>query len=213
MAESTVRSMITMRAYHQGISIVLCWCFFQNSIIHANAMTPTWENDAKFTRGVTNTTYYISPSANEYREPFYTAADNWMYTEWGNAIQMDQEEDNLGTQIDLYAKTYEEDPTLGAYTSAYVSFWDDLGQLVSERGYGPDRNYYYTELTINTRLFPEDERAIILTHEMGHAFGLAHSNDPYSIMFPYYEEILVDTVQEVDNDTINYLYPEEIGGE
>lgn len=202
-----------MTSHHPSISIALCFSLFQSTILCVQAMTPTWENDAKFTRGVTNTTYYISPSADAYSEPFYTAADNWMYTAWGNAIQMDQADSNSDTQIDLYAKTYEQDPTLGAYTSAYVSFWDETGGLVSERGYGPDRNYYYTELTINTRLFPEDEQVIILTHEMGHAFGLAHSNDPYSIMFPYYEEILVDTVQKVDNDTINYLYPIDLGGE
>ncbi len=31
-----------------------------------------------------------------------------------------------------------------------------------------------------------DDRQRVIDHEMGHAFGLAHSSDPASYMYPYY---------------------------
>ena len=43
-------------------------------------------------------------------------------------------------------------------------------------------------------------------HEMGHAFGLDHTENSYSIMFPNINYTYVTTVQQCDHDTINYLY-------
>lgn len=80
------------------------------------------------------------------------------------------------------------------------------GNLVSKRGTGPTKNYFYTEVTINKNHFPSSYRTSIMIHELGHAFGLAHSSSKYSIMYPYYNTVLVSKVQKVDNDTINLLY-------
>jgi len=41
---------------------------------------------------------------------------------------------------------------------------------------------------------------------MGHAFGLAHTENDYSIMYPSANYTKVSTVQQCDHDTINYLY-------
>ena len=46
----------------------------------------------------------------------------------------------------------------------------------------------------------------LMIHEMGHAFGLAHSSSLYSVMYPGIYSSYVSTVQKEDHDTINYLY-------
>ncbi|MCL4416677.1 MAG: M10 family metallopeptidase domain-containing protein, partial [Actinobacteria bacterium] len=49
----------------------------------------------------------------------------------------------------------------------------------------------------------------ILRHELGHAFGLGHSNDPGDLMYPTYDyiEIGTDTYPSaLDIGALQYLY-------
>lgn len=88
-------------------------------------------------------------------------------------------------------------------TIAYAGFWDINENRVSAAGYGPSVDYFYTEVKMNTAF---DTETMTIIHEMGHCFGLAHSSDHYSIMYPYKDGTYVTTVQQADHDTINYLY-------
>ncbi len=183
--------------------LITAFCLTNTSVL---AATSSYPNDAKFTRGVGNTCFWISSSASSYASNIRKASNNWMYTGWGNPIYMTEVSSNYATHMDIYAKSSSQDSTLNKNTAAYVSFWDSNAKLVSARGYVPSRNYFYTEITINKNNFPSSYRTSIMIHEMGHAFGLAHSSSKKSIMYPYYNTVEVSTVQKVDNDTIKRLY-------
>lgn len=40
------------------------------------------------------------------------------------------------------------------------------------------------DIVINRQLLDEDQRAVVVAHELGHAFGLLHDDDPRSVMQP-----------------------------
>lgn len=170
------------------------------------AMTPTWKNNAKFSRGVSNTCYWIHSSASQYVMNVITAASNWMYTGWANPIYMTNVTSNYATHMDIYAKNSLEDSLLDFNTHAYVGFWNINNGRVSTAGQGPTIDYFFTDIRINMLNFPTEKRNLILTHEMGHAFGLSHTGNVNSIMYPDTKGIRVSKVQKADNDAINYLY-------
>ena len=186
--------------------ILSMFAFVIGAFISTNvfAMTPTWPNDAKFDRGVSNAYYYVDGTATSYTSRINAAVDNWVDTGWGwNPIYLYPVASNYATHIDFYVSNYQQDAVLDNYTLAYAGFWDINSNRLSPAGYGPSVDYFYTEVKMN-EIFDIQTSTII--HEMGHCFGLAHSTDHYSIMYPTLEGTYVTTVQKADHDTINYLY-------
>ena len=62
------------------ICLILTFCIFSCSVF---AMTPTYTNDAKFTRGVSNCCYYVDSTASSYTSNVNSAANNWVDTGYG----------------------------------------------------------------------------------------------------------------------------------
>ena len=168
-----------------------------------SAMTPTWRSGAKFTRGVKNTCYYVDSSANSYVSMINSAAKSWASMK--NNIKNTAVASKKGTHIDFYARTISQDTHLTSNINGYTMFYDDKGITVQgSPTTAPLKDYFYTDIIINKQ---GNAGSDTMAHEMGHAYGLKHSTNKYSILYTPKSERKVTTPQDVDNDTINYLYP------
>lgn len=185
------------------ITLTLATCIGGGSIF---ARTPTMPNDVRFSRGVSNCCYYIDWTASSYQNQIVSASNNWVDTGYGwNPIYMTAVSSNYATHMDFYGRNTGSDSYLNDTTLGYTSFWNTDGTLTSQKGQTPTYNYFYTEIVFNTGLANSyDYRTA--KHEMGHAFGLMHNESSYSIMCPGLLDIKVNTVQQCDHDSINYLY-------
>ena len=168
------------------------------------AMTPT--NGYKFSRGVSNCCYYIDSSASAYESQIVSAANNWEDTGYGwNPIYMTAVSSNYATHMDFYGRTSANYSYLGNTIVGVATYWTTDAKLIAPIGDAPKSDYFYSEIILNTNL-SESYDYRTAKHEMGHAFGLDHNADNYSILFPYLSGMYVTTVQKCDHDTINYLY-------
>lgn len=169
------------------------------------ARTPTMPNDVRFSRGVGNCCYYIDWTASGYQDQVVSASNNWVDTGYGwNPIYMTAVSSNYATHMDFYGRNTGSDSYLNNNLIAYTSYWNTDGSMTAQKGQTPTYNYFYTEIVFNTNLSGSyDYRTA--KHEMGHAFGLMHTDDRYSIMYPNLD-MYVYTVQQGDHDAINYLY-------
>lgn len=161
-------------------------------------MSPTYEHEIRYSRGVSNTCYYVDSTAATYTSRINQAANGWVHTYYGdNPIYMTAVSSNRATHMDFYARAM-----TGDYSSyvAYTNIWTSSGVQLPFNG---TTNYYYAEVHINNN---QTVTTADMMHEMGHCFGLDEYNNPYSIMWPLTINWYVSTVQACDNATVNYLY-------
>lgn len=185
-----------MKKFKKTISllIVLSILTLSNNVF---AMSPTFPNEIRYTRGVGNTCYYVDSSARSYTSMVNAAANNWVYTGVGsNPIYMAAVSSNRGTHIDVYAENFS---VYMGNIEAYTTLWTSNSIIIDTNG---TTNYFYGEIMLDSSY---NMTTAIIIHEMGHCFGLADNDNLNSIMFGYVDGN-VRTVQKCDNDTINYLY-------
>lgn len=171
--------------------------------VNAEDITPTYPH--RFSRGVSNTCYYIDSSVSQFTNRINGAARNWEVTGFGyNPIHMTAVSSNKGTHMDFYGK--HED-------------WFGAGQVIygetvrynswEGRVSGEVEDWFFTQIRLNVDDIPlctvADQQGIA-AHEMGHAFGLKHNSSPYSIMFLGVKDWLTSVVAKCDHDAINLLY-------
>ena len=159
----------------------------------------------KYTRGISRVSYYIDyDSGTGYYEYLIIDAEhNWESPGFTSPVGMVAASSNAGTMLDIYT---EDSNFWGGDTSVWgeTRFYDQFANQQS-----PSVDYIFTRIYINDSAVHNISATKIrrmIIHEMGHAFGLAHNSNPYSIMYPYDEGHMVNTVQQVDVNDLNALY-------
>lgn len=174
-------------------------------ITNTYAATPTFGH--KYVNGVGNIAIWLDYSSGVgYWQSYITnAANNWMYPGWSNPIYTHFVSSNYGSNMDFYLR--------------YNSFWGGSGILAETRFYNsggsrvyPDSsNWSFVNIYINDDSYKlpyiTNDMALGTTiHEMGHAWGLAHTTNVYSIMCQTGAGRVVQRVQQADNDAVNIIY-------
>ncbi|MEG0314040.1 MAG: hypothetical protein RR646_02125 [Erysipelotrichaceae bacterium] len=150
----------------------------------------------KLINGVGNVCYTVNGGAADYSWYINDAAYNWEHTGWDNPIYMTAVSSSYGSTIDFYSRADGNNDVL-----AYTIFFNASGNQQSYTS-----NYLYSQIWINSSIIGNYNIGGTMRHEIGHAFGMNENNgNAYSIMSQTWKR-QVQTVQKVDNDTINYLY-------
>lgn len=173
------------------------------------ARTPTFPNNAKYTRGVSKVCYYVDSTASGYTSLINSAINNWVDTGYGwNPIYVTPVSSNYATHMDFYAEEDINSKVLDRMMLGHTSYWNTDGTAVAEfENEKPNYNYFYTESRMNTSR-SDSKTKYAVSHEIGHAFGLDHHSLKISIMYPFSNgnNATITTVQKEDHDAINYLY-------
>lgn len=179
-------------------------------VISVNAIGPVFGYRLK--NGIGNVAIYIDgntyPRATYWQGLIKNAVNNWMYTGYGgnNFYATYVSSSSNGSNVDIYGATSCKWGTLNVL--AETTFWDNYVAVQPTQ-----KNWYYAEIYLNDdalsqNIISNEVATGTFAHEFGHAFGLAHANsNTNSIMCQLAYGRLVNTVQKVDNDTLNYLYP------
>ena len=187
------------------ILFVILIMYTASSQVKAVAATPIWPH--KFSRGVSNTCYYIHSSISDYTVRINEAANNWVNTGFGyNPIYMTLVSSNRGTHMDFYGR---HDDWFGEGNEGIVGLTQHCD--ANEYWINPEEtDWFFAAISLDIDDLPfntiADQKGIA-AHEMGHAFGLKHyDNNRYSIMYPYINLSLTSVVAQCDHDAINLIY-------
>lgn len=183
-------------------------------VFAANTPTPVFGHHMQ--GGISNIYTYIdtaqTPAASYWQNFIIAAINNWMYTGVGanNFYNLGYVSSGTnGSKLDFYGK--------------YGSYWgNNANDILAETKFYsysitqvyPDQSDWYSgEVLINHTLMSSDSVSDwtahgTFRHEIGHVFGLAHNNsNPNSIMCQTSAGRAVNTIQAVDNNALNSLYP------
>lgn len=173
----------------------------------------------KLTWNIQSIRYYIDQSAPGYSGTIASAANNWVYTGLGyNKLYPNTRTYNkTNSAVDIYAEYAGE----YNYTAITYTFMKSNGvtteiswvEVPGRANTGvPSANYSFTEIHINNDVFDTytdfNVRQGVIAHEFGHCWGLGHNPENVnSIMNNYDDTRAVYTIQQVDQDVFNILYP------
>lgn len=148
-------------------------------------------------RGISNQTYYIESSTNEYSD--YISGGIGL---WNSTITLGRVYDNSSSSVDFYKKPNDffEDSNVLAATERFT------GSTSINCNYN---NWAYSKVYLNTNFFSSNDSAegkkAVVAHELGHAYGLKHYDGTYTIMRTYYDD-MARQPQNIDRTGILYKY-------
>lgn len=158
--------------------------------------------------GTRNITYTVNGGANDYTININSAAYNWMYTGYDNPIYMTPVSSLNGSTIDIYIENITDNIIARTYFFNAQSVQMTISSLSVQ-------NWLYNEIYINDK-YKYDysiDHTGTMAHEFGHAMGLAHTNNRYSIMCqtldgsgPNASGRIVQTPQMIDSEEIVEIY-------
>lgn len=174
-----------------------------SNVFNASAMTPTY--GGKLTWNIGNIHYYLSGESANYADIIAASANNWVNTGvgWNPLWPNDRTYVQSEATFDFYTAT-----SGGSGVVAETKFFGTGSYCVypselTKASWDWNEIWIYTS-TFNT--LSSSYKQGTITHEMGHAFGLAHTSDKYSIMCQIGAGRAVNTVQAADNEAFNSKY-------
>ncbi len=143
----------------------------------------------KLSGGIYNRTYYVGMSSSSYVNACIAAIDDWNW-----AVNSS----NNGVGSDFYfTRVYTTNATIRfwaekqpfEYWTGLTRLYDASGNYMNDNGSYKTKNWAYASIIFNTTNSPvsnANEMRAIAGHEIGHAIGLAHTNDKGTLMYPDY---------------------------
>ncbi|SJZ56181.1 Matrixin [Pilibacter termitis] len=157
---------------------------------------------SKLADGIRRVDYYIDSSATQFVNRINGAVHNWMYTGWDNPLYMERLYHNQGSDIDIYSVPYvfPNRPNVVGVTG----FYDNQNrQIINYRN--PNSRHDYSIIWMSSAHQNMEYFDAAIKHELGHAFGMDHSKNLWSIMYEN-QSMQVRSVQKVDSDKLIDLY-------
>lgn len=159
--------------------------------------THDWEwnyNGAAYYYNVSLTSTYLTAANN--------AAANWYRTGYDTnpLYPMTRTTVQSNSPMDLYNQS------LDSRICGQTFFFQTGGRRVDDGTHQPSEDWLYCKIGINesyvNQYFGSSNstiKKVLLLHEMGHVFGLAHTSSTATIMYPYLDEITVTKVTASDS--------------
>lgn len=137
--------------------------------------------------GYSTRNYWVDSSASGYTTTIDNAVSTWVHTtsrlDITTPISLSRTDEKSSSYFDIYMNSMPGNNSTVAGTYIYVK---NVG-CINPNFEAPNQNYSWTEIVINSNVFPNLQVSNNLTtsqnqqgtiaHEFGHAMGLAHSND------------------------------------
>lgn len=184
--------------------VLLLLTIFPNQ---ASAETYYTFNRHVITWNIENIWYYVDSSVSSYYTYLISrGADNWVHTGVGynKLYPLTKTTNKTLSAVDFYSKSLPYN-TLGT-TTMYKRVNGNAVVVNPE-----NENWLFAEIVLDENqlnTFEERLRLVCIVHELGHAWGLAHNPNVYSVMWPNTDmDSSVTGVMAIDNETFNYLYP------